>query len=226
MRTAEVVRNTKETQIRVKLDLDGRGLAKLSTGLPFLEHMLDQVARHGMLDLEIDAKGDLHIDAHHTVEDVGLTLGEALRRALGEKTGIRRFGEATVPLDEALVSVVVDLSGRPYLAYNVKLAQERVGSFDVGVTGSRMPGSVPGPAFRKNVCGTAGGSMDTGVENVATSSVFTEKLAAATTVTPNRVDNTANATRRRIRRQPPGPSESVTRSTAAAPACSGAVSYS
>src|SRR5678810_1404219 len=102
MRTAEVTRNTKETQIRVKLNLDGKGTAKLSTGLPFLEHMLDQVARHGLLDLEIEAKGDLHIDAHHTVEDIGITLGEALAQAIEDKKGLRRYGHAYVPLDEAL----------------------------------------------------------------------------------------------------------------------------
>ena len=130
-RSAEAHRQTKETDIRLRLELDGRGRYEVETGVPFLNHMLELFARHGFFDLEVKASGDLDIDAHHTVEDVGLTLGEALRRALGEKTGIRRFGEATVPLDEALVSVVVDLSGRPYLAYNVKLAQERVGSFDV-----------------------------------------------------------------------------------------------
>src|SRR5438874_2079326 len=108
MRAAEVVRNTKETQIRVKLDLDGRGEARLSTGLPFLEHMLDQVARHSMLDLEIEAKGDLHIDAHHTVEDIGITLGQACARAIGDKAGVRRFGHAYVPLDEALSYVAAE----------------------------------------------------------------------------------------------------------------------
>src|SRR5262245_66144948 len=113
MKTAEVTRNTKETQIRVKLTLDGQGTAKLSTGLPFLEHMLDQVARHGMLDLEIEAKGDLHIDAHHTVEDIGITLGQAVAKAIGDKSGVRRFGHAYVPLDEALSRVVLDFSGRP-----------------------------------------------------------------------------------------------------------------
>src|SRR5690349_24437630 len=119
MRTAEVVRSTKETQIRVKVDLDGSGKARLATGLPFLEHMLDQVARHGMLDLEIDAKGDLHIDAHHTVEDIGISLGQALARAVGDKAGVRRFGHAYVPLDEALSRVVIDLSGRPGLEDHV-----------------------------------------------------------------------------------------------------------
>src|SRR5882672_12166941 len=118
MRTAEVARNTKETQIRVRVDLDGSGVARLSTGIPFLEHMLDQVARHGMLDLEVEAKGDLEIDAHHTVEDVGITLGQAIAKAIGDKSGIRRYGHAYVPLDEALSRVVLDFSGRPGLVYN------------------------------------------------------------------------------------------------------------
>src|SRR5437764_15062116 len=119
MRTAEVVRNTKETQIHVKVDLDGSGKAKLATGLPFLEHMLDQLARHGALDLEVDAKGDLQIDAHHTVEDIGITLGMAMAKALGDKKGIRRYGHAYVPLDEALSRAVVDFSGRPGLDSHV-----------------------------------------------------------------------------------------------------------
>jgi len=123
MRTAEVIRNTKETQIRVKVSLDGKGTARLSTGLPFLEHMLDQVARHGMLDLEIHAKGDLQIDAHHTVEDIGITLGQAVAKAIGDKAGVRRFGHAYVPLDEALSRVVLDFSGRPGLEYHVKFTR-------------------------------------------------------------------------------------------------------
>src|SRR6185436_6512690 len=131
MRTAEVTRNTKETQIRVKLDLDGKGAARLTTGLPFLEHMLDQVARHAMLDLEIEAKGDLHIDAHHTVEDIGITLGQAVAKAVGDKAGVRRFGHAYVPLDEALSRVVLDFSGRPGLTYNVKFTRALIGEFDV-----------------------------------------------------------------------------------------------
>ncbi|MBI2964522.1 MAG: imidazoleglycerol-phosphate dehydratase HisB [Deltaproteobacteria bacterium] len=130
-RSAEVHRRTKETDISVRIALDGGGSYQVGTGVPFLNHMLELFARHGLFDLAVRAGGDLDVDAHHTVEDVGLTLGEALRHALGDKRGIRRFGEATVPLDEALVSVVVDLSGRPYLVYNVKLEQERVGTFDV-----------------------------------------------------------------------------------------------
>jgi imidazoleglycerol-phosphate dehydratase len=131
MRSAEITRNTKETQVSVRLNLDGKGAASLSTGLPFLEHMLDQVARHGMLDLDVKAKGDLHIDAHHTVEDIGITLGQALARATGDKAGMRRFGHAYVPLDEALSRVVIDFSGRPCLEYHVKFTRALIGEFDV-----------------------------------------------------------------------------------------------
>jgi imidazoleglycerol-phosphate dehydratase len=142
MRTAEIERNTKETQIRVKLDLDGRGVARLSTGLPFLEHMLDQVARHGMLDLEIEAKGDLHIDAHHTVEDIGISLGQAFAKAIGDKAGVRRFGHAYVPLDEALSRVVVDFSGRPGLEYHVDFTRALIGEFDVDLVHEFFQGFV------------------------------------------------------------------------------------
>lgn len=130
-RRAQVTRNTKETQISVSVDLDGSGSAKLDTGLPFLEHMLDQVARHGLIDLEIVAKGDLHIDAHHTVEDIGIALGQAFAKAAGDKQGIRRYGYAYVPLDEALSRVVIDLSGRPGLEYRVEYPRARIGEFDV-----------------------------------------------------------------------------------------------
>jgi imidazoleglycerol-phosphate dehydratase len=130
-RSAEVARDTLETQIRARIDLDGTGRAKLATGVAFLDHMLDQVARHGAFDLEIEAKGDLHIDAHHTVEDVGITLGQAFARALGDKKGIVRYGHAYVPLDEALSRVVVDLSGRPGLEYHVEYTRARIGDFDV-----------------------------------------------------------------------------------------------
>ncbi|HWQ38568.1 MAG TPA: imidazoleglycerol-phosphate dehydratase HisB [Burkholderiales bacterium] len=131
MRQAEVRRDTLETRIRVHLNLDGSGRSRLATGIGFLDHMLDQVARHGMIDLEIEAKGDLHIDAHHTVEDVGIALGQALAKALGDKKGIRRFGHAYVPLDEALSRVVIDLSGRPGLAFDVPFVRGLVGEFDV-----------------------------------------------------------------------------------------------
>ncbi len=130
-RRAEVSRNTKETQIRVVLNLDGGGVARVDIGLPFLEHMLEQVARHGLIDLTVEARGDLYIDAHHTVEDVGITLGQALARAVGDKKGIRRYGHAYVPLDEALSRVVIDFSGRPGLEYHVDFPRARVGEFDV-----------------------------------------------------------------------------------------------
>ena len=129
-RTAKAERKTKETQISVDLELDGGGAAEIETGIPFFNHMLEIFARHGLFDLKIRAKGDIEVDYHHTVEDVGLTLGQAFKQALGDKQGISRFGEATVPLDEALAQVVVDLSGRPYLAYNVKIRPGRVGDFD------------------------------------------------------------------------------------------------
>ncbi|MGH6907599.1 MAG: imidazoleglycerol-phosphate dehydratase HisB [Aestuariivirga sp.] len=131
MRQAQVTRNTLETQISVKLNLDGSGKSKLATGIGFFDHMLDQVARHSMIDLEIEAKGDLHIDAHHTVEDVGITLGQAFAKAIGDKKGVRRYGHAYVPLDEALSRVVVDISGRPGLEYVVEYARGLVGEFDI-----------------------------------------------------------------------------------------------
>ena len=130
-RSADIRRDTQETQIRVALDLDGSGRSDFKLGIPFLEHMLDQVARHGLVDLSIEARGDLHIDAHHTVEDVGITLGQALAKAAGDKKGIRRYGHAYVPLDEALSRVVIDLSGRPGLEWHVDFPRARVGEFDV-----------------------------------------------------------------------------------------------
>jgi imidazoleglycerol-phosphate dehydratase len=130
-RTAEIERNTSETQIKVRLDLDGSGKGVFETGVPFLDHMLDQVARHGLIDLDIHARGDLHIDAHHTVEDIGITLGVAVDRAVGDKKGIRRYGHAYVPLDEALSRVVIDFSGRPGLSYDAVFPRDRIGEFDV-----------------------------------------------------------------------------------------------
>jgi imidazoleglycerol-phosphate dehydratase len=130
-RQASVERDTLETQIQVTVNLDGTGECKLDTGVPFLEHMLDQVARHGLIDLEIKAKGDLHIDAHHTVEDIGITIGQAVAQAIGDKKGIVRYGFAYVPLDEALTRVVIDFSGRPGLEYNVKFERSSIGDFDV-----------------------------------------------------------------------------------------------
>ena len=131
MRTAEIERNTLETQISVSVNLDGSGEREFQTGLPFLDHMLDQVARHGLLDITIKADGDLEIDAHHTVEDIGITLGQAVNEAIGDKKGIRRYGHAYVPLDEALSRVVIDFSGRPGLVYNVEFVRQMVGDFDV-----------------------------------------------------------------------------------------------
>ncbi|NQW83469.1 MAG: imidazoleglycerol-phosphate dehydratase [Alcaligenaceae bacterium] len=134
MRTAEITRNTNETKIRVAINLDGTGRQKLDTGVPFLDHMLDQIARHGLIDLEVHAQGDLEIDAHHTVEDVGITIGQAIAQAVGDKAGIRRYGHAYVPLDEALSRVVVDFSGRPGLQFHVPFTRARVGNFDVDLT--------------------------------------------------------------------------------------------
>ncbi|MFI4922631.1 MAG: imidazoleglycerol-phosphate dehydratase HisB [Burkholderiales bacterium] len=142
MRKAQATRNTLETKIGVRLNLDGSGRTKLSTGVAFLDHMLDQVARHGMLDLEISAKGDLQIDAHHTVEDIGITFGQAFLKALGVKKGIRRYGHAYVPLDEALSRVVVDLSGRPGLEFNLKFTRARIGEFDVDLVHEFFQGFV------------------------------------------------------------------------------------
>jgi imidazoleglycerol-phosphate dehydratase len=142
MRKAEIQRDTKETQIRVAVDLDGRGEATLASGIPFMDHMLDQLARHGAIDLAVHAKGDLEIDAHHTVEDIGITLGMAFAKALGDKKGIRRYGHANVPLDEALSRAVVDFSGRPGLEYRVDFRRARVGEFDVDLTHEFFQGFV------------------------------------------------------------------------------------
>jgi len=130
-RIAEIERNTLETQIKININLDGTGKASFLTGVPFLDHMLDQVARHGLIDMDIHAHGDLHIDAHHTVEDIGITLGQAVAKAIGDKKGIYRYGHAYVPLDEALSRVVIDFSGRPGLFYNVSYTRGMIGSFDV-----------------------------------------------------------------------------------------------
>jgi imidazoleglycerol-phosphate dehydratase len=141
-RIAEVVRNTNETQIRIAVNLDGSGKQNLNTGVPFLDHMLDQIARHGLIDLDIEARGDLHIDAHHTVEDVGITLGQAVAKAVGDKKGIRRYGHAYVPLDEALSRVVIDFSGRPGLEFHVPFTRSMIGGFDVDLTHEFFQGFV------------------------------------------------------------------------------------
>jgi imidazoleglycerol-phosphate dehydratase len=142
MRKAEVTRNTLETRISVKIDLDGTAQSRLATGVAFFDHMLDQIARHGVFDLEIEAKGDLHIDAHHTVEDVGITLGQAFAKAVGDKKGVRRYGHAYVPLDEALSRVVIDLSGRPGLEFNIEFVRARIGDFDVDLVHEFFQGFV------------------------------------------------------------------------------------
>lgn len=141
-RTAEVTRNTAETRITVKVNLDGTGKSRLSTGIGFFDHMLDQIARHGLIDLEIEADGDLHIDGHHTVEDVGITLGQAVFKAVGDKKGLRRYGHAYVPLDEALSRVVVDFSGRPGLVMDVPFKSGMIGAFDTQLTHEFFQGFV------------------------------------------------------------------------------------
>ena len=141
-REAKVTRNTLETQVSVALNLDGSGRARLATQVPFLDHMLDQVARHAVFDLEVEARGDLHIDAHHTVEDIGITFGQAFARAVGDKKGVRRYGHAYVPLDEALSRVVVDLSGRPGLEFHVDFVRARIGAFDVDLVHEFFQGFV------------------------------------------------------------------------------------
>ena len=155
-RTAQVTRNTKETQISASTNLDGSGAARLDTGIPFFEHMLDQVARHGLIDLEITAKGDLHIDAHHTVEDIGITLGQAFAKAVGDKSGIRRYGHAYVPLDEALSRVVVDISGRPGLEFRVQFPRARIGEFDVDLIHEFFQGFVNHALITLHVDGLSG----------------------------------------------------------------------
>ncbi|MFT4171822.1 MAG: imidazoleglycerol-phosphate dehydratase HisB [Rhodocyclaceae bacterium] len=142
MRQADITRNTLETQISVRMNLDGTGAGKLETGVPFLDHMLDQIVRHGLIDLDVSAHGDLHIDAHHTVEDVGIALGQAFAKAIGDKKGVRRYGHAYVPLDEALSRVVVDLSGRPGLVFEVDFTRARIGDFDVDLVREFFQGFV------------------------------------------------------------------------------------
>lgn len=141
-RTAEIVRNTNETKIRVSINLDGTGRQKLASGIPFFDHMLDQIARHGLIDLEVEADGDLHIDAHHTVEDIGIAIGQALSQAIGDKSGIRRYGHAYVPLDESLSRVVIDFSGRPYLEFHVPFVRANSGTFELDLVREFFQGLV------------------------------------------------------------------------------------
>ncbi len=166
MRTAEIERNTLETQITVSVNLDGTGERAFETGLPFLEHMLDQVARHGLVDMNIRATGDLEIDAHHTVEDIGITLGQAVNKAIGDKKGIRRYGHAYVPLDEALSRVVIDFSGRPGLEYSVDFVRQTVGDFDVDLFHEFFQGFVNHAQVTLHIDNLKGGNAHHQIETV------------------------------------------------------------
>ena len=166
MRISQVTRNTLETQVSVSLNLDGTGAAKLATGVPFLDHMLDQIARHGLIDLDISAKGDLHIDAHHTVEDIGITLGQAFAKAVGDKKGIRRYGHAYVPLDEALSRVVIDLSGRPGLVFAVEFSRGTIGEFDVDLVSEFFQGFVNHAAVTLHIDNLRGKNSHHQVETI------------------------------------------------------------
>lgn len=181
-RSAQVTRNTAETQITVKVNLDGTGQARLSTGIGFFDHMLDQIARHGLIDLDIDAKGDLHIDGHHTVEDVGITLGQAVAKAIGDKKGIRRYGHAYVPLDEALSRVVVDFSGRPGLTLNVPFKSGMVGGFDTQLTHEFFQGFVNHALVTLHIDNLRGDNAHHQAETVF--KAFARALRAATELDP------------------------------------------
>jgi imidazoleglycerol-phosphate dehydratase len=166
MRSAKVTRNTLETKITVEVNLDGTGKVKLDTGLPFLEHMLDQIARHGLIDLDISAKGDLHIDAHHTVEDIGITLGQAFAQAVADKKGLRRYGHAYVPLDEALSRVVLDISGRPGLVFNAEFVRSNVGEFEVDLIREFFQGFVNHALVTLHIDNLAGDNAHHQVETI------------------------------------------------------------
>ncbi len=181
-RCAEVVRNTNETEVTVRINLDGTGQSRLHTGIGFLDHMLDQIARHGMIDLDIDAEGDLHIDAHHTVEDVGITLGQALCKAVGDKKGIRRFGSAYVPLDEALSRVVVDFSGRPGLVMDVLFTSGTIGSFDTQLVHEFFQGFVNHAQVTLHIDNLKGSNAHHQVESVF--KAFARALRAALELDP------------------------------------------
>ncbi len=165
-RSAEIARDTKETQIAVSLNLDGDGAHELETGIPFLEHMLQQIAVHGLIDLKVHAQGDLEVDAHHTVEDIGITLGQALTKALGERKGINRYGHAYVPLDEALSRVVIDFSGRPGLEYDVNYSRPRIGDFDVDLVREFFQGLVNHSLMTLHITNLAGRNSHHQVETI------------------------------------------------------------
>jgi imidazoleglycerol-phosphate dehydratase len=186
MRHAQINRNTAETQITVNVNLDGTGKALLATGVPFLDHMLDQIARHGMIDLEIEAKGDLHIDAHHTVEDIGITFGKALSQATGDKKGLRRYAHAYVPLDEALSRVVMDLSGRPGLVFNVDFSRARIGEFDVDLIKEFFQGFVNHALVTLHIDNLAGSNAHHQAETIF--KAFGRALRVATEIDPRAAD--------------------------------------
>ena len=188
MRTAEIDRNTLETQISVSVNLDGSGEREFQTGLPFLDHMLDQVARHGLLDITIKADGDLEIDSHHTVEDIGITLGQAVNEAIGDKKGIRRYGHAYVPLDEALSRVVIDFSGRPGLIYNVEFARQMVGGFDVDLFHEFFQGFVNHAKVTLHIDNLNGGNAHHQIETIF--KAFGRALRMATEPDPRMSDVT------------------------------------
>lgn len=192
MRRAEASRNTLETQIRVAINLDGSGQGALDTGLPFLDHMLDQIVRHGLIDLDVKASGDLHIDAHHTVEDVGITLGQALALAVGDKKGLTRYGHAYVPLDEALSRVVLDLSGRPGLEFHVEFSRARIGDFDVDLFHEFFQGFVNHAGVTLHVDNLRGRNAHHQAETVF--KAFARALRMATTPDP-RAANTIPSTK-------------------------------
>jgi imidazoleglycerol-phosphate dehydratase len=186
MRQAELSRNTLETRISVRIDLDGAGAARLACGVPFLDHMLDQVARHGLIDLDVRCEGDTHIDDHHSVEDIGIAFGQALGRALGDKRGLRRYGHAYVPLDEALSRVVVDFSGRPGLFYFVDFARERIGGFDVDLLREFFQGFVNHAGATLHIDNLRGGNAHHQAETVF--KAFGRALRMAAEVDPRAAD--------------------------------------
>lgn len=187
-RNATVTRETRETQISIEIGLDGTGIPQLDTGVPFLDHMLDQIARHGLIDLRVHARGDLLIDAHHTVEDVGITLGQALERALGDKRGVRRYGHAYVPLDEALSRVVVDLSGRPGLIYEVQYPRARIGDFDVDLISEFFQGLVNHARMTLHIDSLRGRNAHHVAETIF--KAFGRALRAAVELDPRALDAT------------------------------------
>jgi imidazoleglycerol-phosphate dehydratase len=185
-RNSSVERNTKETQIKINLNLDGTGISKLDSGIGFLDHMLDQIARHGLIDLEVQAKGDLHIDAHHTVEDIGITLGQAFAKAVGDKKGITRYGHCYAPLDEALSRVVVDISGRPGLELNANFKRALIGEFDVDLIYEFFQGFVNHALITLHIDNLRGDNAHHQVETIF--KAFARALRMALTIDPRQAD--------------------------------------